>query len=198
MIDTDLLALCQKNIYDTDKFSTNNDIVKWVEVKHSYVEAAYGKAFERIRNAKNVLEIGTYTGGSHLLWRDYFPEATVVGIDVKLCDELLNQDRIIQVVGDAYCKEAVSMFQDNYFDLIIDDGPHTLDSMKYAIEHYLCKLKDDGIFCIEDIVEFSWVYGLSRLVPDEYQNHLKIYDLRERDGKGDSILLVIDKGVTNG
>ena len=193
-----LLELCQKNIYDTDKFSTNNEIVKWVGIKHSYVEAFYSEAFKRIRDAKNILEIGVFYGGSHLLWRDYFPEATVIGMDVKVCNEILNQDRIIQIISNAYCKEAVNLFNDKHFDLIIDDGPHTLHSMKYAIENYLPKLKDNGIFCIEDIVEFSWVYELSRSVPEEYQKYMKVYDLRERDGKGDSILLVIDKGVTNG
>lgn len=198
MTSTELLELCRKNIYDTDKFSTDNTIVKWTENKHSYVEAAYGDAFRRIRDAKNILEIGIYTGGSHLLWRDYFPNSTVIGVDIRLCNELTNQDRIIQVVGDAYCKEAVSMFQDNYFDLIIDDGPHTLDSMKYFVQNYLCKLKDNGILCIEDIMEFSWVYELSRLIPEEDQKHLKVYDLREEDGKSDSILLIIDRGVTNG
>lgn len=198
MSSTELLELCRTNQYDTDKFKTDNTIVKWTETKHSYVESAYGELFKRFRHTKNVLEIGVQSGGSHLLWRDYFPEASIVGMDIHFCDKIANQERIIQIVGDAYTERSVNLFKDNHFDIIIDDGPHKLHTMKYAIENYLPKLTENGIMCIEDIVEHSWLYELSNLVPENLKECIKVFDLREEDGKSDSILLVIDKGELNG
>jgi predicted O-methyltransferase YrrM len=194
----DLLDLCKTNKYETDKFAENNEICKWTEVKHSYVESAYGELFEGIRAAKNVLEIGILTGGSHLLWRDYFSEATIVGIDINPCVALLNQQRIVQITADAYSIETANLMKDNLFDLIIDDGPHTLSSMKRAIENYLPKLSKTGIMCIEDIAEYGWLYELSNIVPQEMQKCIKVFDLRVKDNKNDSILMIIDKGDING
>jgi hypothetical protein len=198
MHSTELLELCKTNQYDTDKFSENNQLAKWVNPKHSYVESAYGSLFKRIRLTKNVLEIGIWTGGSHLLWRDYFPEATVVGIDIAHCVALDNQQRIVQIIADAYTEKTSDMFKDNFFDLIIDDGPHTVESMKLAIQNYLPKLTDTGIMCIEDIAEYGWLYQLSDLVPTHMQKCIKVFDLREKDQKADSILMIIDKGELNG
>jgi 23S rRNA U2552 (ribose-2'-O)-methylase RlmE/FtsJ len=195
---TELLELCKTNLYDTDKFSTNNTIAKWIEVKHSYVESVYGELFKRIRLTKNVLEIGIWNGGSHLLWRDYFPEANIVGIDIKHCAALDNQSRIVQIIADAYTEQTSNLFKDDFFDLIIDDGPHTLESIKLAIQYYLPKLSENGMMCIEDIDEYSWLYQLSSIVPPEMQKCIKVFDLREKDKKKDSTLMVIDKGELNG
>lgn len=198
MPSTELLELCRTNRYDTDKFKTDNTVTTWITVKHSYVENAYGELFKRIRNAKNVLEIGIHNGGSHLLWRDYFPDATVVGIDIKLCEQIKEEERIFQVIGNAYCEECLKVLNDGKFELIIDDGPHTLDSMKYVVEKYLPSLTENGIMCIEDIEGYSWVEELTKLVPEELKQCIKIFDLREEDQKSDSILMVIDKGELNG
>jgi len=195
---TELLELCRTNQYDTDKFKTDNTIVKWTESKHSYVESAYGELFKRFRNTKSVLEIGIQSGGSHLLWKDYFPEASIVGMDINFCEKIHSKERIIQILGDAYTERSVNLFRDNYFDIIIDDGPHKLHTMKYAIENYLPKLTENGIMCIEDIVEYSWLYELSNLVPENLKECIKVFDLREEDSKSDSLLLVIDKGELNG
>ena len=198
MSSTELLELCKSGSYDTDKFAEENQYAKWVNTKHSYVESAYGELFKRIRLAKNVLEIGIWTGGSHLLWQDYFPEATIVGIDINYCAAIANKPRIVQIQTNAYRSETVNLFTDDFFDLIIDDGPHELESMKFVIENYLPKLSENGIMCIEDIKEYSWLHQLSLLVPTNMQDCIKVYDLREKDGKSDSILMVIDKGVLNG
>jgi hypothetical protein len=198
MPSTELLELCKTNQYDTDKFSENNQLAKWVSHKHSYVESAYGELFKRIRSTKQILEIGIWTGGSHLLWRDYFPEATIYGLDIAYCAAVANQPRIVQILADAYTEKTADLFKDGFFDLIIDDGPHTLQSMKLAINYYLPKLSETGIMCIEDIAEYGWLYQLSNLVPEHMQKCIKVFDLRKNDQKGDSILMVIDKGELNG
>jgi len=198
MNNSELLKLCKTNLYDTDKFVEDSKVAEWTDGKHSYVESVYDQLFERIRTTKNVLEIGIWTGGSHLLWQEYFSEATVVGIDIAYCPALGNQPRIIQIQADAYRKETSDLFKNNLFDLIIDDGPHTFQSMLLAIQNYLPKLSDEGILCIEDIPEYGWMYDLSATVPKELQQCIKVFDLRETDKKYDSLLMVIDKGVMYG
>jgi uncharacterized NAD-dependent epimerase/dehydratase family protein len=57
--------------YDTDK-----------GYHHTY-EIPYQRELEsRRKDVKGVLEIGIYHGGSLKAWRDYFPNATVVGMDI--------------------------------------------------------------------------------------------------------------------
>jgi hypothetical protein len=52
---------------------------------------------------------------------------------------------------DAYQQATVDLFEDDFFDYIVDDGPHSVDSQCYAIEHYLCKVKPGGKLIIEDV-----------------------------------------------
>ena len=48
----------------------------------------YEKKFEGIRHdVTKILEIGLNTGGSHLMWLDYFPNANVYAIDNRIVYE---------------------------------------------------------------------------------------------------------------
>ena len=59
--------------------NTGKKITKW---KHYF--PIYEKHFEPIRNKPiKILEIGILNGGSLEMWRYYFPEATIVGIDIN-------------------------------------------------------------------------------------------------------------------
>ena len=39
----------------------------------------------------------------------------------------------------------------NGFDIIFDDGPHTIESQKKCIEYYIPMLNNNGIMFIEDV-----------------------------------------------
>src|SRR4051794_36116469 len=41
-----------------------------------------------------LLELGILKGGSLLLWHDYFPRATIVGIDITIQEDLPSSTRI--------------------------------------------------------------------------------------------------------
>ena len=64
--------------------------------------------------------------------------------------------RVLMKLRDAYTLDTVARIEDDSCDYIIDDGPHTLDSMKYAIRHYLKKVKPGGKLIIEDVQSISW------------------------------------------
>jgi hypothetical protein len=171
---------------------------------HSYLET-YEFLFNSKKNtATHVLEIGINFGGSIKLWYDYFTNATIYGLDISdniSVNEIKNNDRIILNADvDAYNK---TFFNNTFlnknikFDIIIDDGPHTLESMITFIQLYLQVIKDDGILVIEDIPSIDWIQSLVNVVPDQYLPYVYVYDLREQKNRWDDILLVINKNKIN-
>jgi len=171
---------------------------------HCYIEI-YEKLFEKKKYDSNViLEIGIgdlykKNGGSIKLWRDYFPNSTIYGLDIRdirhVNDEIINKDRInLYTSTNAYDKNFIEkefINKNIKFDILIDDGPHALDSMIFFIKNYLPLLKEDGIFVIEDIPDINWVSKLQENVPEEYKNKCKVFDLREKKKRYDDILFCI-------
>lgn len=161
---------------------------------HSYLPV-YQKLFGH-RNIENILEIGVQLGGSIKLWSDYFQNANVFGID--LTDELIrldikNKKNIFLFFGDAYTQNMANKLDNVKFDIIIDDGSHTLDSMKAAINLYLPKLKNDGIFIIEDVRDIKWFEELKSVLAEEDKKYVKEFDLRKKKKRWDDILFVVDR-----
>lgn len=170
---------------------------------HSYLEL-----YERILNKKKetateVLEIGIGVvdhicgdGGSIKLWKDYFLNATVHAVDIKHIDTvwsgIKDQPRIILHTSvDAYNKAFIDNLN-RKFDLILDDGPHTLDSMKKCVELYLPILKEDGVLIIEDVQDISWFKELEKEVPESKKQYIKTYDLRYLKKRYDDLVFTID------
>jgi cephalosporin hydroxylase len=129
------------------------------DTRHSYLELYEKLLHKKKRSARNILEIGIEWGGSIKLWRDYFSQACIYGLDIMSLEEvwsgIKNDSQIILYTSiDAYDEE---FFTTNFldkkiqFDMVLDDGPHTLESMIKFIEFYSQILADDGILIIEDV-----------------------------------------------
>ena len=177
---------------------------------HSYIDS-YEKLFHKIKDNKlNILEIGigephkdNRNGGSIKLWYDYFTSSTIYTIDIiknsKINQEILNKDRIkIFSEQDAYDKKFIkNNFIDKNinFDIIIDDGPHTLKSMKFFVKNYLPLLNDKGIMVVEDIQKIKWIDILIDSIPSHIYDNVsfKTIDLRKEKNRYDDILFVIKK-----
>lgn len=168
---------------------------------HSYLPLYEKLLSSRKNTARNVLEIGIYKGGSIKLWSDYFKDATVFGLDCMnmsdVWDEIKNKDNIkLYTSVDAYNYNFIlTEFFDKSrtFDVILDDGPHSLDSMKAVVNTYSRLLADDGILIVEDVQHWSWIEVLLNEVPDHLKNYVQLYDLRWNKGRFDDIVFVIDK-----
>ena len=78
-------------------------------------------------------------------------------------------------------------------DFMLDDGPHTLESMKLFIKLYSQLMTDDGILIIEDVQYWEWIDILKDEVPEELKMFIKIYDLRSNKDRYDDIVFTIDK-----
>jgi len=157
---------------------------------HSYIEV-YEQVFNNVREqVKNVLEIGVFRGGSLLLWREYFENAKILGLDVSAMYTISLDERVQVLIGNAY---NVNIFNSlSKYDIIIDDGDHSLQSMKFVATEYWKLLNDGGILVIEDIPELEWVEVLRGCFPEHLRDKIKVYDLRNNKGRIDDIMLVCD------
>ena len=79
------------------------------------------------------------------------------------------------------------------YDIIIDDGPHTIETLQKCIEYYLPKLKEGGVMVLEDVQDTSWFPILLDSTPDEYKDKTECIDLRENLGRYDDLLFIIRK-----
>jgi hypothetical protein len=178
-----------------DNFITDKNTV------HSYLPLYQKLLIGKKETALNVLEIGICNGGSIKLWNDFFSNATIYGLDIMNIDNVSssikdNEKIILHTSIDAYNN---SFFTNEFLnknikcDLILDDGPHTLESMKQFIRLYSQIMTEDGILIIEDIQSFDWLEILKNEVPSHLKSFIKIYDLRKNKNRYDDIVFTIDK-----
>ena len=165
---------------------------------HSYLELYEILLSKKKETAKNVLEIGVCGGGSIKMWHDYFTNANVYGLDIikieDMWSEIRNKERIILGRFDAYDENFInSHLSDKKFDFMLDDGPHTLESMLTFIRLYSKLMEEDGILIIEDVQSWDWIRTLKNAVPDHLKQYVKVYDLRPIKNRYDDIVFTINK-----
>jgi len=117
---------------------------------HCYLEE-YDNFFSKYRN-KNIsfLEIGILDGDSINIFNEFFEDANIVAIDIDDKSHLKkNNINIIQ--GDQSDRDFLDKFNNEYFDIIIDDGSHKMSHQQISIGVLFKKLKRGGIYIIEDL-----------------------------------------------
>jgi hypothetical protein len=168
---------------------------------HSYLPLYQKLLVSKKNTAKNVLEVGILNGGSIKLWNDFFTNANVYGVDTmdikNVWEKITNKEKIILYTSnDAYDNV---FFTTNFlnknikFDFMLDDGPHTLETMKEFIKLYSQIMTDDGILIIEDVQSWDWIDILKNEVPEHLKKFIKTYDLRPNKNRYDDIVFTIDK-----
>ena len=168
---------------------------------HSYLPLYQNLLIKKKETAKNVLEIGIYHGGSIKLWSDFFINANVYGLDIIHIDNvwegIKNKDNIILYTSkNAYNEDffiANFLYKNIKCDFMLDDGPHSLESMKQFIKLYSQIMTDDGILIIEDVQSWDWIDILKNEVPENLKEFIKVYDLRQNKNRYDDIVFTIDK-----
>jgi len=168
---------------------------------HSYLPLYQELLVSKKETAKNVLEIGIFEGGSIKLWSDFFTNSTVYGLDTMKLDDvwegIKNNEKIkLYTSNDAYNNEfVVTNFLNNNikFDFMLDDGPHSIESMIQFIKLYSQMMTDDGILIIEDVQCWGWIDVLKNAVPAHLKQYIKVYDLRPIKNRYDDIVFTIDK-----
>jgi len=130
-------------IYDTDK------------IDNQYLNQ-YDRFFNpRAEDDIKLLELGIYHGGSLQLWKDYFEQGTIVGVDLQLPDTPNQHERIKMYQGSQadiqFLSEVAKETAPEGFDFIIDDASHMGDLTKRSFWHLFSNhLKPGGVYVIED------------------------------------------------
>jgi hypothetical protein len=175
---------------------------------HSYLDL-YESLFQgKKETATHVLEVGIgyppYNGGSIMMWEKYFLNAQIYALDIipmtDVWADILHHHRIHVYAAinayDPYVFKRLFLTKPVQFDILLDDGPHTLKSMVAFITLYSRVMKPDGILVIEDVQSMDWIDVLRTHTPELLKPFIEVYDLREKKGRYDDIVFVINKSLT--
>ena len=164
----------------------------------------YAKLLDDVRyDVKKVLEIGVETGRSHRLWLEYFPNATIYGMDVfdktdrsgyveefhRLQKGNPYLNRSVMFEGDQSNADDLQRFLSEHggdFDIIIDDGGHSMEQMQVSLNYLWNSLKSGGLYVIEDLHTCSnqWrtLYGRVIIKEGDTLTTDLLYSLEVDDG----------------
>lgn len=106
-----------------------------------------------------VLEIGVFRGGGLDLLSDYLgAQVQLVGMDIDAHAADLADERFPVFIGDQSNPDHLRALNDQYgpFDVIIDDGGHTIHQQVTSAETLFPLLNDGGVYLIEDVHTSYW------------------------------------------
>lgn len=160
---------------------------KTVSIFHDYTPF-YDQLLQG-RTVTRVLEIGIgsvasmshvkdYKPGASLrMWREYFPEAVIWGLDNDP-GVMINEERIRSLPCDQGNQQSLTRVAydlGGHFDLIIDDGSHQLKHQALTANTLIPKLlSPTGVYVIEDVIWRWELYVMLPLFPVE----VKIFNLK--------------------
>ena len=191
--------------------------------KHHY-DTVYQPEFEPLQNEHiNILEVGVFKGESVAAWLDFFPNATVYGLDifVRVSAEdipILQHPKVKWLKGDSTHPSVSGAIQkawpDVQFDIIIDDGLHTPEANAKTFENLFQFLKDTGSYYIEDVwpldiatqaeLQHSWlkkyphlynILTMNKLLYQIKDKNVERFDLRSQSGEGDSYIIKVKNNI---
>src|SRR3990167_3325382 len=164
--------------------------------KHNYLPVYYDLFKDRRNEVKKVLEIGVGEGAGLRMFRDFFPNALIYGIDNQ-------NDRIFEEVGikvfkaDQSSKDQLLEALDeilpgpNDLDLVIDDGSHKSEDQIFTCLTLMPHLRlGNTIYIIEDVADetiFNDLFNSNM----EWQGSLRMIKAGKRND--DSLLIITKK-----
>lgn len=141
-----------KDIFDT----TEKHVVKW----SSYFDI-YERHLKKFTNKNpKILEIGINDGGSTEMWLEYFGVGTeIINVDIdQRCESYTYSGNVKTIIGDQgsdkFWEDTLKQYDS--FDIILDDGGHTMQQQLTTLKHTFPKLNNGGIFLIEDTHTSYW------------------------------------------
>lgn len=166
---------------------------------HKTYMDVYDRLFQSV-GFDNVLEVGCDGGGGILSYADWFyrngggiPQQ-FISCDISPRPDSLDENKeIIHYQGNAYSLEFVNKALKMHapYSALIEDGPHTLGTQLFFVEHYAKLLSPDGIGIVEDIQDPAHIAQLHAKLPPGFSGYT--VDLRIADNRYDSLLFVIER-----
>lgn len=136
---------------------------------YSYL-SIYERHFEKIRlDVKVFVEIGILNGSSLYMWKEYFPNATIYGIDIDPSTKKFEDDRIKIFIGSQNDEEFLTKIINEIpeIDILVDDGSHITSHQIKTYQFLNKKIKKGGLYCIEDL----------RCSYEEFMNHHNVRNI---------------------
>lgn len=132
--------------YGTDKSRHQYKNVSYLDI--------YARHFEKVRyDVKTFVEIGVLNGSSLKMWKEYFPNAIIYGIDIDpRCSEF-EEDRIKIFIGDQNDDDFLTKVKNQIgeIDILLDDGSHITTHQIKTFNYLHSSIKQGGFFAIEDL-----------------------------------------------
>ena len=159
----------------------------------------YAYLLDQYRDTKGrLLEIGVQHGGSSLCWHEYLNKFHLDLVDIQdiVPDKIwhnMDQERYEFYQADAYTKSALEVFSEFKYDVIIDDGPHSLHTQQFSVANYFNLLKPGGVLIIEDIQNVHHLTLLTETLNEEDRKGVRIFDVRETKGRYDDLIWAVIK-----
>lgn len=160
---------------DLTKYAIRFGTDKWGS--HFYTPH-YHRYLSHLRKKRfTLLEIGIGgyeeqgKGGESLrMWREYFPKAQIVGLDI-VDKQFVASNRIRPYVGSQTDPEVIDQIFHDFPDIkvVVDDGSHRPEHIRESFRLIIDRLPADGIYIIEDTQTSYWPkYGgsLDRDAPE--------------------------------
>jgi hypothetical protein len=164
-----------------DKYKTDKG-----SLLHHYTEV-YEHFFYPIKDsARKVCEIGVLEGASLKMFEEYFGSAVIYGIDIQDAARL-NSDRIRTFIADQSDRKQLAAFAEangSGFDLILDDGGHSMAQQQISFACLFRNVRPGGYYVIEDVhTSLLSGYGVD---PGEENSTLTMIYRFVRNGKIES------------
>lgn len=129
------------------------------DIHHTFKGKSYLNVYEQylhpLKEKKiNLLEIGIRDGSSLRMWEEYFPNATVYGLDIDPNCHQISSERIKTFIGSQDDPEIIQKIakEANYsFDIILDDGSHINELTLKSYDLLFHYLKNEGLYIMEDL-----------------------------------------------
>jgi len=151
------LEFSNSKILDGKTFEELGKKYECDKVTYHQYHLVYPEYFDKFRTKKfNLFEIGVDEGKSFKMWCDYFPNASIYGLDIK---SEFSDKRGTIFRGDQNNLQTLEAITKkiNTASIIIDDGSHN-PNHQIKTFHYLFDnlLERGGVYIIEDIETSYW------------------------------------------
>ncbi len=107
----------------------------------------------------SILEIGVAKGQSIKMWADYFPHATIHGVDIlpasKVCEAYSPRIKF-HLTDQSNAAQLKNLEQFSPFDLIIDDGNHFWKEQILSFQTLFPFVRKGGVYIVEDTCTSYW------------------------------------------
>lgn len=166
--------------YESDKAN----IFKRNKVSGHGYSIFYEKKLENLKNKKvNILEIGSFAGGSAAAFTKYLPQSNIFCFDINISNfkykskkihvfglDINNKDKVKKVLDKIFL-----IYKIKEFDLIIDDASHNLSDILISLKSFFKLLKKNGLFIIEDFKHpnyYEYNKNIDHILIDEFLENL--------------------------